>query len=82
MAEKSAELYRMVMPGQVCPYGVKSLELLQDHGYTVKDRHLTSREEVDAFKEKQGVLTTPQTFVDGRRVGGLTELREFLQPAS
>ena len=32
--------------------------------------------ETDAFKDKHGVGTTPQTFIAGERVGGYTELRE------
>lgn len=81
MPEKSADLYRMVGPGQVCPFGVKSLELLKEHGFTVQDHQLRSRKEVDAFKENQGVLTTPQTFIEGMRIGGLDELRSLLHPA-
>lgn len=75
-SEKSAPLYRMVMPQHVCPYGTKSKWLLESQGYTVEDHHLTTREETDAFKAEHGVDTTPQAFIDGERIGGYDELRE------
>ncbi len=72
---KTAELYRMVMDKHVCPYGIKSKWLLEREGYQVEDRHLTTREETDSFKEMHGVKTTPQTFIDSKRIGGYTDLR-------
>ncbi len=79
MAEKSkrAVLHRMVMPEHVCPYGLKSKYLLESHGYTVDDCWLKTREETDAFKAEHGVATTPQTFVDGKRIGGNDNVRRF-----
>ncbi len=74
---KSAELYRMVMDEHVCPYGLKSKDLLERRGLDVKDHPLTTREETDAFMEKHGVETTPQTFIDGERIGGYESLREY-----
>ncbi len=73
---KTAQLYRMVMEDHVCPYGLKSKDLLERNGFDVEDHHLSSREETDAFKEKHDVDTTPQTFVDGKRIGGHDALRE------
>jgi glutaredoxin len=75
---KKATLYRMVLPDHVCPFGVKSLELLQRNGYSVDDRHLSTREETDAFKAEHDVPTTPQTFVDGERIGGSDDLERWL----
>ncbi|MGB3723505.1 MAG: glutaredoxin [Pacificimonas sp.] len=72
---KTAKLYRMVMPDHLCPYGLKSKDLLEREGFTVEDHHLETRAETDAFKEKHGVDTTPQTFIDGRRIGGYDDLR-------
>ncbi|MBN05224.1 glutaredoxin [Ponticaulis sp.] len=74
--KKTAVLYRMVMPGHICPYGLKSLDLLQRKGFEVEDRHLTTREETDAFKAEHDVKTTPQTFIDGERIGGYDSLRD------
>lgn len=77
-AARKAVLYRMVMSGHVCPWGLKSKDLLSRSGYEVEDHHLKSREEIDAFKAEQGVATTPQTFIGGERIGGYDELRSFL----
>src|SRR3569623_157361 len=78
---KHATLYRMVMPEHVCPYGLKSKYLLESHGYTVADRWLRSRAETDAFTAEHGVKTTPQTFIDGKRIGGNDDLRRFFGKA-
>jgi glutaredoxin len=75
---KIAELYRMVMPGHLCPWGLKAKDLLERSGYRVMDHHLKTRAETDAFKAKYKVDTTPQTFIDGRRIGGYDDVRKFL----
>ncbi len=75
---KSAILYRMVMDSHVCPYGIKAKYLLERAGYSVDDRHLTTREATDAFKAEHGVKTTPQTFISGERIGGYDDLRRYL----
>ena len=77
-SKKRAVIYRMVMPNHTCPFGLKVKDLLQRSGYEVEDRHLTTREETDAFKEKHGVKTTPQVFIEGKRVGGHDDTRRFL----
>ncbi len=74
---RQAILYRMVMPEHVCPWGLKAKDLLRRQGYQVDDRWLRTREETDAFKAEHGVKTTPQTFIDGRRIGGYDDLRRF-----
>jgi glutaredoxin len=76
--EKTAILYRMVMPGHLCPFGLKALSLLRRRGYEVDDRHLASRAETDTFKMEQQVKTTPQIFIGGQRIGGHDDLRRFL----
>lgn len=73
-----AQLYRMVMPSHNCPYGKKSHYLLKKHGFVVDDHHLTSRAEVDNFKQQHSVKTTPQIFIEGQRIGGYDALREAL----
>lgn len=60
MTQKTAHLYRMVMPDHLCPYGLKSKSLLERHGYVILDHHLTNRAETDAFKAEHGVKTTPR----------------------
>jgi len=74
---KRATLYRMVTPDHICPFGLKSKDLLERKGYTVEDHHLSNRSETDAFKEKHNVKTTPQTFIDDKRIGGYDDLRDY-----
>lgn len=80
-APRTAVLYRMVMDKHVCPYGLKSKYLLQRQGYEVDDRWLTTREQTDAFKAEYGVRTTPQTFINGERIGGNDDLRRHFGKA-
>ena len=75
---KKAVIYRMEMPDHFCPYGFNSLKLLERRGYEIEDHKLTSRAEIDAFKAAHDVKTTPQTWIDGERVGGWDALAERL----
>ena len=75
---KHATLYRMVTSEHACPFGLKALHLLRSKGYQVDDHWLETREQTDAFKAEQGVKTTPQTFVAGKRIGGYDDVRRFL----
>lgn len=74
---RTARLYRMVMPDHLCPYGLKSRDLLEREGYEVEDHPLTSRAETDAFLERHGVETTPQTWIGEARIGGYDDLRAY-----
>ncbi|MBT2151603.1 glutaredoxin [Pseudoalteromonas tetraodonis] len=74
---KSAQLYRMATDEHICPFGLKSKDLLERQGVEVDDHLLTSRADTDTFKQKYGVKTTPQTFIDDERIGGYDELREY-----
>ncbi|WP_300381334.1 glutaredoxin [Henriciella sp.] len=79
MSQASSEkaiLYRMVMDEHLCPFGLKSKWLLKRKGFEVEDHHLETRQETDAFQREHNVNTTPQTFINGERVGGYEELRE------
>lgn len=76
MSEKTATIYRMVMESHTCPYGIKSIDLLEREGFSVDDNHLTTREQTDDFKQEHGVETTPQTWIGDKRIGGYDALRE------
>lgn len=79
--QKTAILFRMVMQDHICPYGLKSKDLLERQGYKIEDNHFKSRDEVDAFKVKHDVKTTPQTFIDDKRIGGYDDLKVHLGKA-
>lgn len=74
---RKAVVYRMVMEKHICPFGLKTVDLLKRKGYNVEDHWLETREETDAFKEEHDVETTPQTFIGGERIGGFDEVREY-----
>ena len=81
MSERNVVLYRMKLPDHECPYGLLAKRMLEDAGIDFDDRLLTSRDEVDRFKSEHGVDATPQTFIDGERIGGSEELAAYLERA-
>lgn len=70
-----ARLYRMVTPEHICPFGLKAKDLLERKGFKVEDHLLENRAQQDAFKQEYGVKTTPQSFINGARIGGYDDLR-------
>lgn len=79
MAEdRSATLYRMVLPDHTCPFGVRAKQLLDQHGFEVEEHILASREEVNAFKAEHDLQTTPLIFIGDRRIGGSDDLEQYL----
>jgi glutaredoxin 3 len=76
--DRKAILYRMVLPDHTCPFGVRAKQMLEQHGFDVEDRVLSTREAVDQFEAEQQVSTTPQVFIGGERIGGSQELERHL----
>ena len=76
--DRSATLYRMVLPEHTCPFGVRAKQLLEENGFRVEEHILDSRAQVDAFKAEQNVQTTPQVFIGGERIGGSEDLERYL----
>lgn len=74
--KNTATLYRMHTSEHICPFGLRSKDLLERQGFEVDDHKLASREDTDKFKKEHNVETTPQTFIDGKRIGGHDALRE------
>lgn len=68
----------MVREQHVCPWGLKARDLLEREKFEVEDRHLKNSDEVAAFKEEHQVTTTPQVWIDGKRVGGYEDLLRHL----
>ena len=75
---EKVRLYRMSTPESECPWGLKAVSLLEEKGIEFEDHKLKSREEVDAFKAKHNVNTTPQIFAGDERIGGYSDLAEKL----
>lgn len=74
----TARVYRMKTEEHLCPFGLKTVDLLKRKGYEVDDHTLTSREAIEDFKAQAGVDTTPQVYIGEKRVGGYEEVRAYL----
>lgn len=61
---KKADIYRMVTPDHLCPWGIKTLDLLKRNNFEVKDHHLESEEAARKFKEDNDVDETPQIYIE------------------
>ena len=81
-AARKAVLYRMKTPEHTCPYGLKAKDLLERKGFEVEDHWLTTRYEIDRFKDEHQVKSTPQTFINGERVGGFDDLQRHFGKAA
>ncbi|PLW81300.1 glutaredoxin [Kineobactrum sediminis] len=66
----------MVTDEHVCPFGLKTKDLLERQGFDVKDHRLETREQADDFKREYQVETTPQVFIGDKRIGGYEEVRK------
>lgn len=75
--DKTAILWRMDTPDHLCPYGLKAKDLLERKGFRVEDHLLKSKAEADKFKAEHHIETTPQAFIDDRRIGGYDAVRQF-----
>lgn len=80
-SSRRATLYRMATDEHICPFGLKSRDLLDREGYVVEDHLLRSRAEADDFMVEHNVETTPQTFIGGQRIGGYDALLMFFGKA-
>ena len=78
MVDKKATLYRMALPEHECPFGRRAKEMLEAAEYQIDEHILTTRNDVDAYKAKEGVATTPQVFIGGKRIGGSDALEAYL----
>ena len=76
--KKEATIYRMVTPDHLCPWGVKTKDLLRRSGYQVNDNHLETAEANEQYKKDNNVDETPQIWINGEYIGGYDELREHL----
>ena len=81
-ASRKAVLYRMVTPEHTCPYGLKAKDLLERRGFEIEDHILIDRAETDRFKAEHQVKSTPQTFINGERVGGFDDLQRHFGKAA
>jgi glutaredoxin len=77
--EKRAKLYRMILPEEECPFGVRAKALLEENGFAIEEHILRTRKEVEAFEKEHDVATTPQVFIGVERIGGSDDLERYLE---
>ena len=78
---RTATLTRMILPDHECPFGLRARAMLEQAGFDIDEHILSSRDEVDAFKEKHGLATTPLIAIDGETIGGSNDLERYLADA-
>ncbi len=78
---RTATLTRMVLPDHECPFGVRAKEMLEEAGFSIDEHILSTRAEVEAFKEERGLATTPLIEIDGETIGGSKDLETYLASA-
>ena len=58
-----------------CPYCIRAKELLARKGIKFEEINLDGNlEELNALKNRTGHRTVPQIFIDGKMIGGFSEL--------
>lgn len=72
----------MVLPDHTCPFGVRAKTMLEEAGFEVDEHILSTREEVDSLKAEHGLATTPLIVVDGKKIGGSSDLQRYLAQSS
>lgn len=77
ISTSSVRVYRI----NTCPWGKRAIALLAEKEIDFEDIKLGSKEEVDAFKEKHNVATTPQIFFGEERIGGYADLAKIFDVA-
>lgn len=72
--EQSSDFMNEIHRKPNCPYGKKAVQLLKRERIAFEDHIFSSKDVETDFKEKHGVRTTPQIFIEGKRVGGYSDL--------
>jgi glutaredoxin 3 len=62
----------------ICPYCVRAKKLLDAKGVDFEEIMVDSDPDLfNELKQKSGMLTVPQIFIDDQLIGGYTELAEL-----
>ena len=58
-----------------CPFCIRAKELLTRKGIAFEEINLDGKlDELNALKDRTGQRTVPQIFIDGKLIGGFSEL--------
>lgn len=58
-----------------CPFCIRAKDLLKNKGVAFEEINLDGKDaELIALKERTGLRTVPQIFINGQLIGGFSEL--------
>ena len=61
-----------------CPYCIRAKDLLSRKGVDFEEIYLDDKpEEYKTLKQKTGMMTVPQIFINDQLVGGFTDLADL-----
>jgi len=61
-----------------CPYCVRAKNLLSQRGLEYEEVNLDGKDdELKKLRERTGHRTVPQIFIDGKMIGGFSELAQL-----
>jgi glutaredoxin 3 len=69
----------LVYTKKPCPYCERAKSLLNEKGVKYQEKLLTTSEEMVELKQKTGWMTFPQIFINGKLIGGYTDMAELDQ---
>ena len=79
-SQSSARVELAVLPG--CPWSLRARQLLERLAIPHRLESIESDDRFEAFRQRSGMNTFPQIFIDGEVLGGYDELAEIsLQPS-
>lgn len=59
-----------------CPYCVRAINFMTDKGISFEEIDLTDRlDEIDRIKNETGWRTVPIIMIDGKLIGGYTDMK-------
>lgn len=62
-----------------CGWGDRAAAFLDDNDVDYEDHVFSSKAEEESFKQQHEVSTTPQVFLQGKRIGGYEDLARHYQ---
>lgn len=57
-----------------CPFCDRAKALLKNKGIEFEEKMLQTRDEINALKQRTGMMTVPQIFINEELIGGFSEL--------
>ena len=70
------KLYRISNPEYECPWGLRAIKLLQYWELDFEDIKLQVHGEVAELRKQYRAATTPQIFLDSKRISGYIDLAD------